>query len=114
MVEVSRDGRRIYISNSLYKSWDEQFYPERIRGWVAKIDAEPAGGINVLSSGKDVKSLPGDSVTQRFDLRPRFDVLRARHPAASILLGVEHDIDFVVPVAATVDLRRTVSFERLK
>lgn len=47
MVEVSRDGRRIYISNSLYKTWDEQFYPEGIRGWVAKIDAQPAGGISV-------------------------------------------------------------------
>ncbi len=47
MVEVSRDGRRIYISNSLYRTWDEQFYPDGIRGWVAKIDASPAGGISV-------------------------------------------------------------------
>ncbi len=47
MVEVSRDGRRVYVSNSLYKSWDEQFYPEGIRGWVAKIDASPEGGIAV-------------------------------------------------------------------
>ena len=35
MVEVSRDGRRVYFSNSLYSSWDEQFYPNGIRGWVA-------------------------------------------------------------------------------
>ena len=47
MVEVSRDGRRVYVSNSLYKSWDEQFYPDGIRGWVAKIDARPEGGIAV-------------------------------------------------------------------
>ncbi len=47
MVEVSRDGRRIYVSNSLYASWDAQFYPEGIRGWVAKIDAGPEGGIAV-------------------------------------------------------------------
>src|SRR5206468_7589798 len=26
MVEVSRDGRRVYLSNSLYQSWDAQFY----------------------------------------------------------------------------------------
>ena len=47
MVEVSRDGRRIYVSNSLYDSWDAQFYPEGIRGWVAKLDAAPEGGIAV-------------------------------------------------------------------
>src|SRR5213076_734590 len=33
MVEVSRDGRRVYFTNSLYRSWDEQFYPEGIRSW---------------------------------------------------------------------------------
>jgi selenium-binding protein 1 len=47
MVEVSRDGRRIYVSNSLYQSWDAQFYPEGIRGWVAKLDANPSGGLRV-------------------------------------------------------------------
>lgn len=45
MVEVSRDGKRIYLSNSLYRSWDDQFYPEGVRGWVAKVDAQPNGGI---------------------------------------------------------------------
>jgi selenium-binding protein 1 len=43
MVEISRDGRRVYVSNSLYASWDAQFYPDGIRGWVAKLDATPAG-----------------------------------------------------------------------
>src|SRR5690606_25667867 len=45
MVEVSRDGRRVYLTNALYSPWDAQFYPDGIRGWVAKIDANPAGGI---------------------------------------------------------------------
>src|SRR5690606_18190721 len=45
MVEVSRDGRRIYLTNALYSPWDAQFYPDGIRGWVAKIDASPTGGI---------------------------------------------------------------------
>jgi selenium-binding protein 1 len=44
MVEISRDGRRVYLTNSLYESWDEQFYPDGIRGWIAKIDADPNGG----------------------------------------------------------------------
>lgn len=47
MVEVSRDGRRVYVSNSLYASWDAQFYPDGIRGWVAKLDAGPDGGLAV-------------------------------------------------------------------
>jgi selenium-binding protein 1 len=45
MVEVSRDGRRVYVSNSLYTPWDAQFYPDGIRGWIAKLDAAPGGGI---------------------------------------------------------------------
>jgi selenium-binding protein 1 len=45
MVEVSRDGRRVYLTNALYTPWDAQFYPDGIRGWMAKIDAQPTGGI---------------------------------------------------------------------
>src|SRR3546814_20707456 len=40
MVEVSRDGRRIYFTNSLYGSWDRQFYPDGIQGWMVKLDAD--------------------------------------------------------------------------
>jgi methanethiol oxidase len=45
MVEVSRDGRRVYVTNSLYLPWDAQFYPEGIEGWMVKLDADPAGGM---------------------------------------------------------------------
>lgn len=44
MVEVSRDGRRVYMSNSLYGAWDDQFYPEGVDSWVAKIDVDPDSG----------------------------------------------------------------------
>jgi selenium-binding protein 1 len=47
MVEVSRDGRRIYFTNSLYVPWDAQFYPEGMDGWMAKVDADPNGGMTV-------------------------------------------------------------------
>jgi selenium-binding protein 1 len=47
MVEVSRDGRRIYFTNSLYAVWDSQFYPEGIRGWMVKLEADPAGGLTL-------------------------------------------------------------------
>jgi selenium-binding protein 1 len=47
MVELSRDGRRIYLTNSLYLAWDPEFYPEGIRGWAAKINTRPGGGMEV-------------------------------------------------------------------
>jgi selenium-binding protein 1 len=46
MVEISRDGRRVYFTNSLYGVIDEQFYPEGIEGWMVKLDAKPEGGID--------------------------------------------------------------------
>ena len=46
MVEVSRDGRRVYFTNSLYSRWDDQFYPG-LRGWMVKADAKPEGGVSV-------------------------------------------------------------------
>jgi selenium-binding protein 1 len=40
MVEISRDGRRVYLTNSLYSPWDAQFYPDGIRGWMVKLDTK--------------------------------------------------------------------------
>jgi methanethiol oxidase len=47
MVEVSRDGRRVFLTNSLYASWDAQFYPEGIDGWLTKLDAPEGGGLEL-------------------------------------------------------------------
>jgi selenium-binding protein 1 len=47
MVEVSRDGRRVYFTNSLYAAWDAQFYPDGIQGWMAKLDVAPNGGMTL-------------------------------------------------------------------
>ncbi|HSA56372.1 MAG TPA: selenium-binding protein SBP56-related protein [Gemmatimonadaceae bacterium] len=47
MVEVSRDGQRVYVTNSLYTPWDRQFYPDGIRGWLAKVDVGRNGGIEL-------------------------------------------------------------------
>jgi methanethiol oxidase len=47
MVEVSRDGQRVYLTNSLYGSWDDQFYPDGVGAWAAKLDVDPTGGISV-------------------------------------------------------------------
>jgi len=46
MVEVSRDSERVYFTNSLYVAWDEQFYPEGVGAWMAKLDVRAEGGID--------------------------------------------------------------------
>jgi hypothetical protein len=43
MVEISRDGKRLYFTNGLYTPWDEQFYPDGVRGWMVKVDVKPGG-----------------------------------------------------------------------
>ena len=45
MVEISRDGKRVYFTNSLYRTWDDQFYPDGIKSWMVKLDVNPNGGI---------------------------------------------------------------------
>lgn len=47
MVEISRDGRRVYLTNSLYSTWDPQFYPDGVPGAMVKIDADAGGGMAV-------------------------------------------------------------------
>jgi len=42
MLQASLDGDRVYVSNSLYSTWDNQFYPE-LRGWMTKLDRQPDG-----------------------------------------------------------------------
>lgn len=43
MVEISRDGRRVYFTNSLYRAWDDQFYPDGVGSWMAKLDVADDG-----------------------------------------------------------------------
>ncbi len=47
MVEVSRDGKRIYFTNSLYGIIDEQFYPDGVKSWMVKVNAKPGGGMEL-------------------------------------------------------------------
>ena len=47
MVEVSRDGRRVYLTNGLYRAWDQQFYSDGFPGWMVKCDVGPDGGLGL-------------------------------------------------------------------
>jgi selenium-binding protein 1 len=47
MVEVSRDSKRVYFTNSLYGAWDDQFYPDGVGAWMAKLDVGEGGGMTL-------------------------------------------------------------------
>ena len=42
MTEISRDGKRVYFTNSLYSTWDQQFYPDGVPGVqvMCNVDAD--------------------------------------------------------------------------
>jgi selenium-binding protein 1 len=46
MLQLSLDGRRLYVTNSLFSSWDNQFYPEiaKTGSYLLQIDCDPQNG----------------------------------------------------------------------
>lgn len=46
MLQLSLDGKRLYVSNSIFSPWDKQFYPEMVAngGSIAKIDIDTENG----------------------------------------------------------------------
>jgi len=46
MIQLSLDGRRLYVTNSLYSTWDNQFYPG-LRSWLLRVNCSPDGGMEV-------------------------------------------------------------------
>jgi selenium-binding protein 1 len=47
MTAVSRDGRSVYVTNGFYTPWDDRFYPDGVRGWMAKVDTLADGGLAI-------------------------------------------------------------------
>ena len=57
MVEISRDGQRVYATNSLYGAWDETFYPDGGElGWPSSTPTPTAAGSPVRLQGGDASS----------------------------------------------------------
>lgn len=46
MLQLSRDGKRLYVTSSLYSVWDNQFYPEMAEkgSWLTQIDCDVERG----------------------------------------------------------------------
>jgi selenium-binding protein 1 len=47
MIEISRDAKRVYFTNSLYSTWDKQFYPPGIPGSQVMCNVAASGGISL-------------------------------------------------------------------
>ncbi|MEH2315628.1 selenium-binding family protein [Nostoc sp.] len=46
MLQLSLDGKRLYVTNSLFSSWDNQFYPDlsKAGSYLLQIDCDPENG----------------------------------------------------------------------
>jgi selenium-binding protein 1 len=46
MLQLSLDGKRLYLTNSLYSTWDNAFYPDlgKQGSWMAQIDCDTEKG----------------------------------------------------------------------
>ncbi len=74
MLQLSMDGRRLYVTNSLYSTWDNQFYPG-LKSWMMKLDCDPNGGMSVderffvdfgTARGHEIHLPGGDCTTEIF------------------------------------------------
>jgi len=47
MIQLSLDGKRLYVTNSLYSAWDKQFYPDMANNGsmmlLINVDVEKGG-----------------------------------------------------------------------
>lgn len=42
MLQLSLDGKRLYVTSSLFSPWDKQFYPDMVEkgSWMVKINVD--------------------------------------------------------------------------
>ena len=89
MLQLSLDGERLYVTNSLYSTWDNQFYPE-LRSWMLRVNCH---------AGRRHGGRPG--LLPRLPRPPRRPRTRARGPPAGRRL---HDGDLPVTLAHVMGL----------
>ena len=74
MLQLSMDGRRLYVTNSLYSTWDNQFYPN-MSSWMLKINCHEGGGMSLdedffvdfgTARGHEIHLPGGDCTTEIF------------------------------------------------
>ena len=45
MLEISRNGKRVYFTNSLYSTGDDQFYADCLRAAMVTVDVSAASAL---------------------------------------------------------------------
>lgn len=74
MLQLSMDGRRLYVTNTLFSAWDNQFYPD-LQGWMVKVDCDLNGGMSIDADffvdfsparGHEMRYPGGDVTTEIF------------------------------------------------
>jgi selenium-binding protein 1 len=53
MLQLSLDGKRLYVTNSLLSAWDNQFYPDLARrgSYMLQVDCDTeSGGLSINES----------------------------------------------------------------
>ncbi len=72
MLQLSLDGRRLYVTNSLYSTWDNQFYPG-MESWMVKVDIDAEGSMRLdpdfyvdfgRARGHEMRLPAGDPTTE--------------------------------------------------
>jgi hypothetical protein len=56
MIQLSLDGKRLYVTNSLFSSWDDQFYPKikENGSYMLKINCDTDKGNAIYSISNNV------------------------------------------------------------
>lgn len=63
MLQLSLDGKRLYVTNSLYTPWDKQFYPQMVEkgGYLLQVGASASflrGGVHSCMYLKMLRQMP--------------------------------------------------------
>ena len=109
MTEISRDGKRVYFTNSLYSTWDKQFYPDGVPGAQVMCNVGADGGITLdqdfvvdfgpttartRSACRAATARPIRSAIRRPERRPsRVDDATAALWLSVVAIGVYHGLN---------------------
>ena len=97
MVESAVTASRLYWTNSLYSTWDNQFYPDGVPGAEVMANARPGGGLELAKDywvsfpegyrAHQIRLDGGDCSTVRSAIR-RFDLTAADWTPVALWLAV--------------------------
>ena len=126
MTEISRDGQRVYFTNSLYSSWDTQFYPDGVPGRAGDVQGAARTAGSTLDQrfcvdfGDGLRRAPGPAAGRR--LLHRFLLLSLGLSSSAALwltvvaLGVYHGLNPAMgwPLAVANGLRNARGRRRVR